>query len=106
MKTVIKLAIIAAGFALGSIFGPPAARASGDAPWCAITVIGDGDGQWDCQYETVQECVPNVLAGNRGHCSPNPYYLPPPATAFVPGKDPINTTSGAVEDRKSQKDAK
>ena len=106
MKTVIKLAIIAAGFALGSIFGPPAARASGDAPWCAIAEVGDGDGQWDCQYETVQECVPNVLAGNHGHCSPNPYYSPPPATASVPGKGPINTTSGAVEGRRSQNDAK
>jgi hypothetical protein len=56
MKTVMRLTIITAAFALGSIFGPPAARASGDAPWCAITEVGDGDGQWDCQYETVQEC--------------------------------------------------
>jgi hypothetical protein len=106
MKPVMRLTIITAAFALGSIFGPPAARASGDAPWCAITEVGDGDGQWDCQYETVQECVPNVLAGNRGHCSPNPYYSPPPATASVPDKSPINTTSGAVQGRKSQKDAK
>jgi hypothetical protein len=106
MKTVIRLADYCRRLALGSIFGPPAARASGDTPWCAITEVGDGDGQYDCQYETVQECVPNVLAGNRGHCSPNPYYSPPPAAASVPGKGPINTTSGAVEGRKSQKDAK
>jgi hypothetical protein len=91
MKTVIELAIIPT--CLGSIFGPPAARASGDAPWCAITEVGDGDGQWDCQYETVQECVPNVLAGNRGHCSPNPYYSPPPATASVPSKDPARLST-------------
>ncbi len=106
MKTVIRLAIIAAGLASGSMFGAAAAYASGDAPWCAVTQLGEGAGAWDCEYETVQECVPIVIAGNRGSCSPNPYYSPPPATASVPGKDPINTTSGAVENRKSQKDAK
>jgi len=88
MKTVMRLAIVIAGFALGSIFGPSVARASGNAPWCAIAQVGEGDGQWDCTYETVEECVPNVLAGNRGNCSPNPYFSPPPAS------------------RKSQKDAK
>ena len=73
MKTVMRLATIATGFALGSILGPHAAHASGDAPWCAITQVGDGDGQWDCQYETVEECVPAVQAGNRGHCNSNPW---------------------------------
>jgi len=71
MKTVMRLATIATGFALGSILGPHAAHASGDGPWCAITQVGGGDGQWDCQYETVDECVPHILAGNRGNCSPN-----------------------------------
>jgi hypothetical protein len=103
MKTVMRLATIATGFALGSILGPHAAHASGDAPWCAITQVGDGDGQWDCQYETVDECVPHVLAGNRGNCSPNPYYSPPSAAAVFPGNGPTNTTPGVVENRKSQK---
>jgi Protein of unknown function (DUF3551) len=106
MKTVIRLAIIAAGLASGSMFGAAAAYASGDAPWCAVTQLGDGAGAWDCEYETVQECLPAVISGNRGSCSPNPYYSPPPATASVPGKDPIDTTPGAVENRKSQKDGK
>ncbi len=52
MKTVMRVAIIAAGFALGSIFGPSAARASGDAPWCAVMQLGEGAQAWDCQYET------------------------------------------------------
>jgi hypothetical protein len=106
MKTVIKLAIIAAGFALGSIFGPPAARASGDAPWCAVMQLGEGAQAWDCQYDTAQECAPAVIAGNRGSCTPNPYYSPPRAISSVPSKGTINTTAGAAEGRKSQKDAK
>jgi hypothetical protein len=106
MKTVMRLTIVATGFALGSILGPHAAHASGDAPWCAITQVGDGDGQWDCQYETVDECVPHVLAGNRGNCSPNPYYSPPPPAAAVPGNSLTNSTPSVVGNRKFQKDAK
>src|SRR5262249_37976781 len=100
MTIVMRVAIIAAGIALGSIFGPPAARASGDAPWCLLSQLGEGAQAWDCQYETVQECAPLVNVGNRGSCTPNPYYSPPPATASVPGTGPTNTTPGAVENRK------
>jgi hypothetical protein len=61
----------------------PASEAGfyGDAPWCAVTATGDGDAHWDCEYNTVEACVPNVLAGNRGSCTQNPYYRPPPAAA-------------------------
>jgi len=37
-----------------------------------------------CYYRTVEECVPNVLAGNRGSCNLNPYFTAsrgPAATA-------------------------
>jgi hypothetical protein len=45
---------------------------------------GTGDVHWDCQYNTVEACVPNVLAGNRGFCELNPYY-----------GHPLNYESGA-----------
>jgi hypothetical protein len=56
-------------------FDVPSSRAQyyGDAPWCAVMEIGDGDVQWDCEYNTVEACVPNVIAGNRGFCELNPY---------------------------------
>ena len=44
-----------------------------EAPWCAVTSGGDGDMHWDCQYRSIEGCRPNVLAGNRGWCNPNPY---------------------------------
>ena len=34
--------------------------------------VGWGDVVWDCQYYTLEACVPNVLAGNRGFCNHNP----------------------------------
>ena len=59
--------------------------AFGNAPWCAVVNLGMGDVYWDCQYRTVEECVPNVIAGNRGFCNLNPYG-PGPAAAAVPQK--------------------
>ena len=52
----------------------PAAADYYGAPWCAVIAMGDGDMQWDCQYRSIEECRPNVLAGNRGWCNPNPYF--------------------------------
>ncbi len=72
MPIVIRLAIIAVDLALVSMVGARSAHASGDAPWCAVINLGMGDVYWDCQYRTVEECVPNVIAGNRGFCNLNP----------------------------------
>lgn len=63
---------------------PSQAQYYGDAPWCAVISIGTGSVHWDCEYNTVEACVPNVLAGNRGFCGNNPYYTGPrPGTAAV-----------------------
>ena len=45
-----------------------------EAPWCAVISMGRGEAYWDCQYRTVEECVPHVIAGNRGFCNPNPAW--------------------------------
>jgi hypothetical protein len=83
MKTVRKLSIATATAAAVSVFHVPVSFAFGDAPWCAVVSLGKGDVYWDCQYRTVEECVPNVIAGNRGFCNLNPYG-PGPAAAAVP----------------------
>ena len=46
--------------------------AYGSAPWCAVVDVGWGDVIWDCHYRSVEECRPNVIAGNRGFCNHNP----------------------------------
>ena len=85
MRTTTKLAIAAAaGVTTGSMFGASAGYAYGDAPWCAVISLGKGDVYWDCQYRTVEECGPNVIAGNRGFCNLNPW--PGPAAAAAPLK--------------------
>jgi len=44
-----------------------------EPPWCAVI----SDGYWDCQYRSIEECRPYVLAGNRGWCNPSPYFVAP-----------------------------
>jgi hypothetical protein len=67
--------IVAAVVALGVVvFGLQPAKAY-EAPWCAVTSRGDGDMHWDCQYRSIEECWPNVLADNRGWCNPSPYFV-------------------------------
>jgi hypothetical protein len=34
------------------------------------------DVYWDCHYRTIEEYVPNVIAGNRGFCNLNPWSGP------------------------------
>jgi len=56
-----------------SVLGRHLAKAR-EAPWCAVI----SEGYWDCQYRSIEECRPNVLAGNRGWCNPSPYFVDRP----------------------------
>jgi len=78
MTVSTKPALLAAGLlmALGFAAAPAGAGTYGEAPWCAVISTGTGDVHWDCQYRTVEACQPNVIAGNRGSCTQNPYYVP------------------------------
>ena len=76
LKTLAKLTFGVAALAAATSFGTSPSHAYGDAPWCAVINIGAGTVYWDCQYRTVEECVPNVLAGNRGFCNLNPWPGP------------------------------
>ncbi len=78
-------AAVVAIFCAAMLSQTTASRATtvGNAPWCAVMNMGDGDVIWDCEYATVEQCVPNVLAGNRGFCNVNPYGPPVRAAAQV-----------------------
>jgi hypothetical protein len=76
MKTTKRLtiAIVTLGTAMCFEIHSSQAQYYGDAPWCAVENVGTGNMVWYCYYKTVEECVPNVLAGNRGFCNVNPYW--------------------------------
>ncbi len=78
MKPIMRLVLAVAASAAALYFNVPVSRAFANAPWCAVTDIGTGNMYWDCQYRSLEECRPNVLAGNRGWCNPNPYFFANP----------------------------
>ena len=57
----------------------PAAAA--EAPWCAVIQNSTESVYWDCQYGSIEQCRQTVLAGNRGWCNANPYFVPYSAAA-------------------------
>ena len=69
MRAVLAIAVVF--LALSFNLRPAAAQY---APWCAIIGMGEDAVYEDCRYRTFEECVPNVLAGNRGFCNPNPRW--------------------------------
>jgi hypothetical protein len=75
-----RLILAATAAFAGVFFGLQPAKAQA-APWCAVLTVGEDSVYWDCRYRSVEECRPNVLAGNRGFCNPNPY-----AAAYQPGE--------------------
>jgi len=88
MKMIVRLVIVAAALATAMCLGVRAGHAYGDAPWCAVVNLGAEDVQWQCEYYTFEDCVPNVVAGTRGFCNRNPYWRPPPAPAATAGQSP------------------
>jgi Protein of unknown function (DUF3551) len=74
---MIRLILVAA---VATATLAPAVRGANarEAPWCATSPIGWGTVIEDCSYWSLEACVPYVIAGNRGFCSPNPRYPDPP----------------------------
>jgi hypothetical protein len=72
MCRIIFAAAALASLALSS--QPTVADYYHESPWCAVLDMGKG-AYWDCQYRSLEECRPTVLAGNRGWCNPNPYFV-------------------------------
>jgi hypothetical protein len=74
MKTIMRLVFAVAVSAAALCFNVPVSLAFEHGPWCAVVNIGTGNVIWDCQYNSIEECVPHVLSGNRGFCNVNPAF--------------------------------
>ena len=73
MQFVLMLVAVAAAVLLDV----RASQAYYQGPWCAGTNRGGGTFVYNCSMRTLEQCIPEVSAGNRGFCSPNPYYRGP-----------------------------
>jgi len=71
-----KVLLVAVAFA--AVFMPgtqPANAYSGNAPWCAVVNLGNDSSVPLCYYWSFEHCRENVIAGNRGFCNTNPYWV-------------------------------
>jgi hypothetical protein len=84
VKTVILRLVIGAG-TLAAVLSfaatPSRAGLYGDEQWCAVQDNGAGELTWDCEFLSLEDCRPAVLAGNKGFCALNPYYRAPDPTS-------------------------
>jgi Protein of unknown function (DUF3551) len=77
-----RILAIAAATAAALCCGLSQSQARGNAPWCAVVNVGGGNVVWDCYYNSVEECRPNVIAGNRGFCNLNPAWGRPKSRRY------------------------
>ena len=69
-------------------------------PWCAGTSKGHSF-SYNCSLPTYEMCVQEVIAGNRGFCSPTPYYRGPEFVPMIrpcPGHDSEKSWQGDDND--------
>jgi Protein of unknown function (DUF3551) len=73
----MQFTLIVGALAAAMLFGLRPSQAF-QGPWCAGTNTGGNTFHYNCSMPTFEMCVQEVIAGNRGFCSPNPYYRPEP----------------------------
>ena len=69
MRFMLIATVVAAA---AMLFDLRASRAY-EGPWCALTNRGRAMVA-DCSMRTLEMCVQEVIAGNRGFCNPNPRW--------------------------------
>jgi hypothetical protein len=69
--------IILAVFAVAGLtaFGGSPGYAYGDGPWCAVSSMGRGGAIERCDFTNFEACRMEIVAGNRGFCRQNGYYI-------------------------------
>ena len=83
MLRLLSAAALLLAVSAASVVAPRPANASvvGDAPWCAVVSTGWGEIEWNCSFWRFEDCVPEVISGNRGFCQQNPNFQEPPPRA-------------------------
>ncbi len=69
----VRIALVVAATATPMLVDAPASQAYYEGPWCAVSNIGH-DVTWNCGMRSLEMCVQEVIAGNRGFCNPNPRW--------------------------------
>jgi hypothetical protein len=71
MRTILTIAAAAVVLLCGIRTGD---AYYGYGPWCAVQSLGSGVVTENCSMQSFEQCRLEVVAGNRGFCTPNPYW--------------------------------
>jgi Protein of unknown function (DUF3551) len=86
-NAIMRLVLAFAALAAALFFNIPLGQAqSGNGPWCAVVNTGFNNVSEICDFRTLEECRPFVLAGNRGFCNENPRWVDSHPSAGKPQK--------------------
>ena len=69
----MRFILVVTAVAAAMLLELPASQAYYEGPWCAVSNIGH-DVTWNCSMRSLEMCVQEVIAGNRGWCNPNPRW--------------------------------
>ena len=86
----MRLMLIATAMAAAIFCGTGAARAYSEGPWCALENVGGSTVRENCSMRTLEMCVQEVIAGNRGFCNPNPRWQGTPPEVRRSGRKRSN----------------
>lgn len=73
----IRLSLLAAAALIGFAAVAPQPAQADVAPWCAVKQSTPYGVVWDCGYWTLEQCLPEVVTGDRGFCNQNPAWRGP-----------------------------
>jgi uncharacterized protein DUF3551 len=73
LKSMFAFVIVAAVLCMNT--QASYAYQTGDLKWCTVSNKGADSMQWECEYDTSDECAAAV-AGTGGYCAINPFWRP------------------------------
>jgi hypothetical protein len=73
LKSMFAFVIVAAVLCMNTQASH--AYQTGDSKWCVVMNKGADSMQWECEYDTSDECA-TAVAGTGGYCAINPFWRP------------------------------
>jgi hypothetical protein len=74
LRSIFAFGIVAAVLCMNT--RPSHAYQTGESKWCTVTNKGGDTAQWQCEYDTSDECAAAVAGTPGGYCAINPYWRP------------------------------
>ena len=72
---MMKMSVVIVALAGLTLLDAYPAQAYYEGKWCAVSSLGRGSAIERCEFNDFEACRMEIIAGNRGFCRLNGYYL-------------------------------